>query len=311
MKLLITGALGHIGSRFIHSIKPGEFEEIIMIDNLLIQRFCSLFELPHGVRFKFYEADICSSGLDEYFKGIDAVIHLAAITDATLSIDKQKEVEKVNFIGTQKVAQACLRNGCKLFFPSSTSVYTSVLENIDEDGEINERKAQTPYAASKIKSEKLLDKMAEEEGLRYVVFRFGTIFGISKGMRFHTAVNKFCWQSVMGLPITVWKTALNQKRPYLDLGDAVSAVKFMLRKDLFNNQVFNVVTINCTVKDIIDVILKYVPSVNIKYVDSKAMNQLSYIISSNKFKAQGFEFKGDINKSVESSVNLLRNAFRP
>lgn len=310
MKLLITGALGHIGSRFIHSIKPGEFEEVIIIDNLSTQRYYSLFKLPKTTRFKFHEADICSAGLDKYFKGVEVVIHLAAMTDATSSVDKQREIEEVNFAGTKKIAQNCIRNGCKLFFPSSTSVYTSVLEDIDENSEIDEEKAQTPYAASKIRAEKLLGRMAKEEGLKYVICRFGTIFGISKGMRFHTAVNKFCWQAVMGLPITVWKTALNQKRPYLDLSDAIRAIKFMLKNDFFDNQVFNVVTVNCAVKDIIKVISKYIPRTSIKYIDSKAMNQLSYIVSSNKLKELGFEFKGNLDKDVEDTIEILKNAFR-
>jgi nucleoside-diphosphate-sugar epimerase len=310
MKLLITGALGHIGSRFIHSIKPGEFEVVIMLDNLSTQRYCALFKLPMGVKFKFMEVDICSDKLDQYFKGIDAVVHLAAMTDATSSIDKQKEIEEVNFVGTKKVAQACIRNRCKLFFPSSTSVYTSVSESIDEDSETNIKKAQTPYAASKIKAEKLLAKMSKENGLKYTICRFGTIFGTSKGMRFHTAVNKFCWQAVMGLPITVWKTALNQKRPYLDLSDAVSAIKFILKKNLFNGEVFNVVTVNCAVKDIIEKISKYVPDVSIKYIDSKAMNQLSYLVSIDKLKIQGFRIKGDLDKNIKDSVNLLKNAFK-
>ena len=40
-------------------------------------------------------------------------------------------------------------------------------------------------------------------------------------MRFHTAVNKFCWQATMGQPISVWTTAYDQKRPYLDIEDDV------------------------------------------------------------------------------------------
>ena len=38
MKLMITGALGHIGSRFIHSLKPGDYEAVVLLDNLSTQR---------------------------------------------------------------------------------------------------------------------------------------------------------------------------------------------------------------------------------------------------------------------------------
>ena len=56
MKILITGALGHIGSKLIHSIKPGEYKEVRLIDNMLTQRYASLFNLPKGVNYKFYLA---------------------------------------------------------------------------------------------------------------------------------------------------------------------------------------------------------------------------------------------------------------
>ena len=60
--------------------------------------------------------------------------------------------------------------------------------------------------------------------------------------------------SVMGEPITVWRTALHQKRPYLDLTDGVRALKFILQGKRFDNRVYNVVTDNSTVSDIVDVI---------------------------------------------------------
>ncbi len=310
MKLLITGALGHIGSRLIHSIKPGEFDEVIMLDNLATQRYCSLFDLPDGVKFRFFEENICTSDLDPYFKGVDIVLHFAAMTESAGSIDKQKEVEEVNLLGTERVAAACSKNGCRLFFPSSTSVYTSASGSLDEDSETDENNAQTPYAASKIISEQMLGKMGNDEGLKYIVCRFGTIFGKSKGMRFHTAVNKFCWQAVMGRPLSVWRTALDQKRPYLDLGDCVEAIKFVIKKDVFNNGTYNVVTLNCAVKDIIEAIKDIVPDTEIKYVDSKAMNQLSYIASAGRFEKLGFKFSGDLGKSVKDTVDMLKNAFR-
>ena len=34
MKLLITGPLGHIGSKFIRHIKPGEYDQVVLLDNL-------------------------------------------------------------------------------------------------------------------------------------------------------------------------------------------------------------------------------------------------------------------------------------
>ncbi|MBT6112948.1 MAG: NAD-dependent epimerase/dehydratase family protein, partial [Candidatus Marinimicrobia bacterium] len=114
MKLLITGALGHIGSKLIHSIKPGEFEEVRLIDNMLTQRYSSLFNLLKGVNFKFYEEDILKAVLDVLLDGVDCVIHLAAITDAASSFNRRGEIEKVNYDGTKLVAEACIKTGTNL-----------------------------------------------------------------------------------------------------------------------------------------------------------------------------------------------------
>jgi len=305
-KILITGALGHIGSKFIHTIKPGNFEEVRIIDNLSTQRYCSLFNLPSKVKFKFYEDDIRKADLLKLTKDIDVVLHLAAITDAANSFDKKDEVFSVNYEGTRKVSEACLSNGCKMIFPSTTSVYGTQSEIVDENCPETDLKPQSPYAESKILAEKMLTDFGKQ-GLKFITLRLGTIFGTSVGMRFHTAVNKFCWQAVLGQPITVWRTALNQKRPYLDLSDAIRAFFFIIRKNLFTNEIYNVVTTNSTVGQIIDIIKKDIPDVSINYVDSKIMNQLSYTVSNEKFKKIGFRFRGDIKKGIHETIKILKN----
>jgi nucleoside-diphosphate-sugar epimerase len=125
-------------------------------------------------------------------------------------------------------------------------------------------------------------------------------------MRFHTAINKFIWQAVMDEPITVWTTALNQRRPYLSLDDAIRALHFIIDYDHFNNKVYNVLSINVTVNEIIEEIKNYLPDLIINFVDSKIMNQLSYTVSCDKFKALGFEFKYTICDIVDS-IMLLKN----
>ncbi len=306
MKLAITGALGHIGSRLIHSLRPGDFDDVLLIDNLATQRFSSLFNLPAGVPFRFVQADVLDAELTSLFSGMDVVIHLAAITNAAGSFDKQEEVEQVNHVGTERVAAACLATKSRLVFLSTTSVYGTANEVVDEDCSEEELKPQSPYATSKLKAEKRLAELGQSSGLRFVACRFGTIYGTSIGMRFHTAVNKFVWQACLGEPITVWRTALDQKRPYLELGDAVRALRFIIDKDIFDGRVYNVLTDNATVGNIVEVIRKYVPDLGIKLVDAAIMNQLSYTVSPARFRALGFEYEGDLDAGIRKTVELLR-----
>jgi len=305
MKILISGALGHIGSKLIHSIKPDEFEEVNMVDNLSTQRYSSLFNLPKGINFTFIEDDILNTDMVALTKGVDVVIHLAAITDAAGSFEKRDEVERVNYEGTKLVAEACIETCTSLFFPSTTSVYGSQSKVVDESCSVEDLKPQSPYAEYKLKSEKMLQEMSEKQGLIFVTCRFGTIFGTSIGMRFHTAVNKFCWQAVMGRPLTVWKTAIDQKRPYLGVNDAVRAIKYIIVKDLFDGETYNVVSSNNTVREIVESIKKFVPDIEVKLVDSEIMNQLSYNVLNEKFISTGFQCSDSIEEGIKDEISLL------
>ncbi len=309
MKIVVTGAVGHIGSYVVRDLAhqfPGA--EIVMIDNLMTQRFPSLFNLPATGRYRFLEADVTSMDLRPLLQDAHTVIHLAAITDAAGSFDKAAQVETNNYEATLKVAEACVETGARLIGLSSTSVYGTQNEVVSEDCSQEELKPQSPYAKTKLKEEELIMRLGAEKGLKGISCRFGTIFGASPGMRFHTAVNKFCWQAAMGQPITVWSTAYDQKRPYLDLFDASRAISFIIRKDLFDGRIYNVLTQNATVRQIVDTIREFVPGLEVSFVDNRIMNQLSYEVSCERFISQGFTFAGDLRRGIGETIALLRQA---
>jgi len=310
-KIVITGALGHIGSQLLREL-PEAFPkaEIVLVDDLSTQRYSSLFKLPAHGRYRFIEADVLSADLDGLFSGAKVVVHLAAITNAAGSFEIREQVEQVNFTGTEKVAKACQRAGAALVFLSTTSVYGTQADLVDEDCSDDELQPQSPYAESKLRAENLLQDLGREAGLRHVICRFGTIFGTSPGMRFHTAVNKFIWQACLGLPLTVWRSAIDQKRPYLDLEDAVRALRFLIEGDHFNGEVYNILTINATVREIVAEIRNIVPDLQVDLVDERVMNQLSYEVSCEKFRALGFQFNGSLSQRIAESVALLQGVRR-
>jgi nucleoside-diphosphate-sugar epimerase len=309
MKIVVTGALGHIGSRLIREL-PADFAnaEVVMVDNLSTQRYASLFHLPRESKYRFIEADVLTASLENIFLGADVVIHLAAITNASASFEIKERVRQVNYGATEKVARACVKTGCPMFYVSSTSVYGTQKQAVDEDCPNSDLRPQSPYAESKLEEERLLETLGKSGGLRFIICRFGTIFGTSPGMRFHTAINKFCWQALMKKPLTVWSTAFNQVRPYLYISDAVEAVKFVIKEDLFDCKLYNVLTANSTVSNIVEIIKTHLPDLTIQYVDTEIMNQLSYNVSNNRFKSHGFKFNGSLEKGISETIQLLKSA---
>jgi len=309
-KIVVTGALGHIGSHLIRSL-PAAFPDstIILLDNLSSQRYCSLFNLSDKVRYQFIEGNILTTELDPIFSGAQVVIHLAAITDAANSFSNEEEVNKTNYEGTKRIAYACMKNSVSLIFLSTTSVYGTQKDIVDEFCSKEELCPQSPYAASKLKSENFLLQLRKENNFPFIICRFGTIYGTSIGMRFHTAVNKFCWQAVNDQPITVWKTALNQKRPYLHIDDASNAIIHIIQNNIFDGEIFNILTSNSAVQEIIDVIKERIPTLSIELTDNQIMNQLSYNVSNERFKKTGFVYHGSLKSGIEETLELLSGIF--
>ena len=307
MRVVVTGALGHIGSRLIRDIAvawPGA--EVVMLDNLATERYASLYDLPAACRYEFIEGDILTADLDRVCEGADAVIHLAALTSGASS--SLEVMQRVNVAGTARVARACAGLGVAMLFPSTTSVYGVANGVVTEDCEPADLRPQSPYADWKLQSEQLLHAVGRDLGLRFVIFRMGTIFGPSVGMRFHTAVNQFCWRAVSGQPIEVWQTASHQFRPYLDLSDAVRAMLFVIRRGVFDGRIYNVLTLNATVAHVVEVLSTFVPNLRINYVESPLMNTLSYHVDQARFRRLGFEFTGSLERGIGDTVALLTGA---
>lgn len=306
MNLLITGGCGHIGSYITEHInKIKKIKKTIVIDNLMTTQLNSLFNSKKKNNLKFYIRDLTKEDSLKDIKKIDYVIHLASMTNAAGSFSKKKEMYRNNLTCMKNIINFCIKKKSKLIHISSTSVYGKQTNLVDETCEKKYLKPQSPYADIKLMEEKLL-KQAKNK-LKYVTFRFGTISGTSSGMRFHTAVNKFCLNAALNEPITVYKTALNQFRPYLALSDAFLLFKFTIENNFFKNDIYNALSENYTVNQILNKIRKYKKRISIKFVSSPIMNQLSYHVDKKKINEEGFFFRNKIETDIKNTLNLLKN----
>ena len=306
MNLLITGACGHIGSYLaenIHKIK--KIKKTILVDNLESNRFCSLFKLNKKNKLKFYLRNIEKENSLNDFKNIKYVIHCASMTNAEKSFGKEDLMYKNNIDCLKTVIKFCKKNKAKLFHLSSTSVYGKQADIVDENCEEKYLKPQSPYADIKLIEERMLKKNSRY--LKYNTFRFGTISGVSKGIRFHTAVNKFCLNAAINEDIYVYKTALDQYRPYLSLKDAFKTFKFCIENDFFNNDIYNILSGNFTVGQILKKIKKYKKKIKVKLVKTEIMNQLSYHVSKKKIQKEGLILKQNVENDIKDTLKLLGN----
>jgi UDP-glucose 4-epimerase len=306
MRILVTGGLGHIGSALIREPRIREIASSIhVIDDLSSERYASLYHLPAGDPVGFRRApvqDLRASDLD----GVDVIVHLAAQTDATASLTQRERVFENNLGATSHVAKLARETSTRFIFASTTSVYGSQSSRVDE--ECDELVPQSPYAECKLQEEAVIHDLAER-GLDATILRLGTIAGPSPGMRFHTAVNKFCLQARLGEPLSVWSTAWNQLRPYLDVGDCAAAIAWSVSAGTHTRpgraRVLNVVTENLSVQQIVAHVEQAFGPVEVHFTDSPIMNQLSYEVSADRIREAGFVPSGTIGVSISQTASWL------
>jgi nucleoside-diphosphate-sugar epimerase len=295
MNILVTGGLGHVGSHLIRRLSS-KFN-ITVVDNLLTQRYNSLYNLDNPIKFK--EKCISDITFDDLVD-IDLVIHLAAITNASTSFKNKKQIEDINLNITNDFIDRCESAGCKFVFPSSASVYGTAADVVYEDVD-SFLNPQSPYASTKLDIENRLKSYTND----YLILRFGTIFGTSIGMQFHTAINKFCYETATGNPLTVWAENYDHYRPYLGINDAVNSILFFLNNESWNST-YNVLTKNYKLSEIINYI-KQKNEILINMVDTPLLNQFSYKVSNKKIKSLGFETKDNLYESIDNTLKMLKN----
>lgn len=310
-RILVTGGLGHIGSKLIREYgRRTDVEMVRVLDNLSMQRYCSLFNLPKNMGYEFVEGDINEDFvLRKSLEGIDTIVHLAAITDAPATLNRRDETFRVNLEGTRMIIQAAVEAGAQKFlFPSSTSVYGETEGLVDET--FTGHKPSTPYAESKLEAEKVVSAFGKTGKIDTRILRMGTIFGASIGMRMHTAVNKFSYLAALNRPVTIWRNAYEQKRPYLGINDDIRAFEF-LEQNGRSGEVYNILTQNYTVKQVLEAIKRFVPDLKIEWVDSPIINQKSYEVSNRKMKDLGFEFRDDLEALIGETLALFKQIKNP
>jgi len=303
MNILITGGFGHLGSELIKVLSAKKkIRKIFIIDNFLTQRFCSFINLENKKKIILYDENVTKFKFSNIKSKVDKVVHLAAITNAEESIKNQKEVIKNNLHSTKMVVNFCKKEKIPLIFASSTSVYGDQFKTINSKNNQHKDmlKPQSPYAKCKIYEEEYIKSNIKN----YTILRLGTICGISEGMRFHTAINKFCYQAVLSKPITIWRKLYTKQRPYLVLNDFTKLILFIL----FNKNIvgtYDAVTENCSVVNIIKNINLYIKKINIKFVNTKILNQKSYVVIPDAIINKGFKFKGKILDEIKRTIQKL------
>jgi UDP-glucose 4-epimerase len=308
MVILVTGGCGYIGSKLIRALASNEKfagQTIRVIDNMMRERYVAIMDLPSHSHFEFLEGDIRKDDdLKRAFKDVEMVVDLAGITNAPLSFERKELTFEVNVGGGRKVVEQAVKSGVGKFVYSSTaSVYGPTKGMVDEKYPC---KPISPYGESKLQGEKACLEASRQNGLDATVFRLGTVFGYSIGMRFDTVVDRFTYLACVGMPLTVWQSAQNEKRPYLSISDTVDAVTFALTRSGMKGEIYNVVGENASMNRITSAIAKEVPDTRVVITPTPNLNQVSYELDGSKVERIGFKPRHTLEEGVREIVDRFR-----
>ncbi len=171
MKIFVTGCGSFIGREVLRSCKTKGIQ-VVGVDLVEIgQEGCSV-------------ADIRSPEIADYIpKGVDAVIHLAALSRDPDCRDKAFKCFDANVMGTLNLIEAAKTKQAKQFiFASSEWVYDQFEEGVSktEDDPINIAHLTSEYALSKLVSEANLRQKFAHGFCPTTILRFGIIYGPRK-----------------------------------------------------------------------------------------------------------------------------------
>lgn len=256
-KILVIGGAGLIGSHVVDELTREDVKEIVIYDNFCRGTIDNLRSALRDPRVKVYEVggDISQTDiLDSAMKGVDYVIHLAALW-LLQCYEYPRAAFDVNIRGTFNVLEACVNNKIKkLIYSSSASVYGDAVEiPMTEKHPYNNK---TFYGATKIAGEQMCRAFYHRYGLNYVGLRYMNVYGPRQDYRgvYVAVIMKILDRIDQGLPPVVYGDG-SQAYDFIYVSDVAHANICALKSDT-TNEFYNIgMGVQTTIKELCKLIL--------------------------------------------------------
>ncbi|MCA8962689.1 MAG: SDR family oxidoreductase [Planctomycetes bacterium] len=304
MKVLVTGHQGYIGTRMVPYLLEQGFDVVGMDCGFFED--CRLFptrptipELLMDVR------DVTPSDLH----GIDAVIHLAALSNDPLGDLDADWTFDINHRGSVHLAECAKAAGVGRFvFSSSCSMYGvgSDDRELTEEAEFN---PVTPYAESKVLTERDLRALADDD-FSPTFMRNATCYGVSPRLRADVVLNNLSAWAVTTGKIRILSDG-TPWRPLVHIEDLTRAFVCVLRaeRDQIHAEAFNVGVPghNYRVRQIAEAVHRVQPSCEIEFAGESGADPRNYRVDFTKLVTRFPDYAPEWD--VESGARELYDAY--
>lgn len=239
-KVLVTGAGGFIGSHlverlFLEGCQVTAFLHYNSRGDIGLLKYAPQ-ETLKNVRFYFGDLKDADS-VEEAAKGQEIVFHLGALIGIPYSYRHPRDVVETNVMGTIHVLTAAMKNKVRRILHTSTSeVYgTAKFPKITEEHPLQ---GQSPYSASKIGADKIVESFAASYRLPVVTIRPFNTYGPRQSLRavVPTIISQFLFQDEVCLG------SLEPVRDFTFVEDTVEAFLMGASVEGIEGEVFNLGT---------------------------------------------------------------------
>ena len=279
MKILITGNMGYVGPCLLNQLRDSITG--VVLEGIDIGYFAHCLTgvriFPENLLDVQYFADIRRLP-DNIFEGVDAVVHLAAISNDPMGDRYEEVTHDINFRASLALAKKAKAAGVGRFiFASSCSVYGFA------EGEARSEQAPlnplTAYAKSKIGMEEELNKLAGEDFI-VTCLRFATACGASDRLRLDLVLNDFVAGAIAAKQITVLSDG-TPWRPLIHVKDMALAMEWAIQRDSSNGGEFLALNSganawNYQVRDLAEAVAEIIPGVEVSINKDAPADKRSY-----------------------------------
>ena len=280
--ILITGGAGYVGSILVPKLLKSDYQ-VTVIDTLYFTDI-GLLAVKNNPKLKIVKGDIRDAAIvKDALKGVDAVIHLASISNDPSSDLDPTLTQEVNYDASLQLLNLSKSLGVKRFINASTSSVYGIKElpNVTEDLPLE---PLTIYSKTKAEVEPFVAR-ASDANFTAVNIRPATVCGYSPKMRLDLTVNILTMHALTKGKITVFGGG--QKRPNIHIEDITDYYIELLKipSEKIGGKVFNAGYENFTVLQIAEMV-KEIIGQQVQIEVTPTNDNRSYHISSAKIERE-------------------------